>query len=79
VTHRNLVGKVLADAESKRRVESILDEQKKRARQILEENRDVLFALRDALLERDELVGEEIGAVIVESLEARRLAAARSE
>jgi ATP-dependent Zn protease len=60
-------------------VESILDEQKKRARQILEENRDVLFALRDALLERDELVGEEIGAVIVEALEARRLAAARSE
>jgi ATP-dependent Zn protease len=76
VTHRNLVGKVLADGESKRRVESILDEQKQRARQILEENRDVLYALRDALLDRDELVGEEIGAVIVEAIEARRLGSA---
>ncbi|MGH2691272.1 MAG: AAA family ATPase [Actinomycetota bacterium] len=79
ITHRNLVGKVLADPQAKHRVESILDEQKKRAREILDENRDVLFALRDALMDRDELVGEEIGAVIVEALEARRLAAARSE
>jgi len=77
IAHRNLVGKVLADSEAKRRVESILDEQKKRARQILDENRDVLFALRDALMQRDELVGDEIGAVIVEALESRRVAKSR--
>jgi ATP-dependent Zn protease len=77
ISHRNLVGKVLGDPQAKHRVESILDEQKKRAREILDENRDVLFALRNALMERDELVGDEIGAVIVEALEARRLAAAR--
>ena len=79
VTHRNLVGKVLADAQAKHRVESILDHQKKRAREILEENRDVLFALRDALMERDELVGDEITAVIVEAVESRRLQGVRSE
>ena len=79
ISHRNLVGKVLADPQAKHRVESILNEQKKRAREILDENRDVLFALRDALMERDELVGEEIGAVIVEALEARRLASGRPE
>jgi ATP-dependent Zn protease len=79
VTSRNLVGKVLADREAKASVESILEQQKFRAREILEHNRDVLMALRDALLERDELIGEEIGAVIVEALENRRLEEARSK
>ncbi|HZB03560.1 MAG TPA: hypothetical protein VE737_04460 [Actinomycetota bacterium] len=41
---------------------------------MLEENRDVVDALRRALMERDELVGEEIRRVIVEALENRRTA-----
>ena len=41
---------------------------------MLEENRDVVDALRRALMERDELVGEEISRVIVEALENRRTA-----
>ena len=57
---KNLVGKVLSDAEGKARVEQILTEQRGRVTRLLEENRDVLVALRDALIARDELVGDEI-------------------
>ena len=44
----------------KARVEQILTEQKGRVTRLLEENRDVVVALRDALIARDELVGDEI-------------------
>lgn len=60
VGSKNLVGKVLSDAEGKARVEQILTEQKGRVTRLLEENRDVVVALRDALIARDELVGDEI-------------------
>jgi cell division protease FtsH len=72
VAGRNLVAKVLGDAEGKGRVEWLLADQKRRAVKVLEENRDVVEALRQALMDRDELVGEEIGRVIVEALERRR-------
>ena len=74
VSNRNLVGKVLSDAQAKHRVETILDTQKSRAKEILRDNQDVLLALRDALMDRDELVGDEITAVIIEAIETRRLA-----
>jgi ATP-dependent Zn protease len=67
----NLVGKVLADAEGKQRVEDILAAQKERVREVLEENRDVHAALRDTLIEKDEIVRDEILAVIHAALEAR--------
>jgi ATP-dependent Zn protease len=57
---KNLVGKVLSDAEGKARVEEILTDQKDRVTKLLEENRDIVVALRDALIARDELVGDEI-------------------
>jgi ATP-dependent Zn protease len=57
---KNLVGRVLSDADGKARVEEILIEQRERVTKLLEENRDVVVALRDALIARDELVGEEI-------------------
>ena len=50
-----------ATATAKQRVEDILEAQRARVREVLEENRDVHAALRDALIERDELVREEIG------------------
>jgi ATP-dependent Zn protease len=78
VSNRNLVGKVLADADAKRRVEEVLDRQKECSAGILRDNRDVVLALRDSLMERDELVGEEIVRVIVEAIEARRMAGAAS-
>lgn len=60
----NLVGRVLADAASRAEVERLLVEQKGRARWLLEQNVHVVLALRDALLERHELVGSEIVDVI---------------
>lgn len=71
VQRKNLVGKVLADAQAKQQVESLLASQRERVRAVLEDNRDLVEALRDALIERDELVGDEILAVIHEAL-ARR-------
>ncbi|MDP9330633.1 MAG: AAA family ATPase [Actinomycetota bacterium] len=67
----NLVSKVLADRDGKQRVEDILTAQKEKVRAVLEENRDVHAALRDALIEQDELVGEDIVAVIEKALAAR--------
>ena len=64
----NLVGKVLADEEGRQRVEDILEAQRERVREVLEENRDVHAALRDALIERDELVRDEILEVIEKAL-----------
>jgi ATP-dependent Zn protease len=60
----NLVAKVLADEAGRKEVEQLLLAAKARAAAILQERRHVLEALRDALLERDELVGQEILDVI---------------
>jgi cell division protease FtsH len=67
----NLVAKVLADEEGKRRVEDILAAQKERVLEVLAENRDVHTALVGALVDRDELVREEILEVIEQALAAR--------
>ncbi len=67
----NLVAKVLANDETKRKVEDILDGQKERVRAVLEENRDVHEALKDSLLDRDELIGDEIVEVIEKALANR--------
>jgi ATP-dependent Zn protease len=72
VSMRNLVAKVLADPDGKRAVQDLLERQKERARNVLRQNRDVIVALRDALMARDELLGDEITGVIVEALGARR-------
>ena len=61
---KNLVAKVLGDDESRARVEEILASCKEQARQILDANHIVMETLRDALLDREELVGDEILDVI---------------
>ncbi len=71
VSRTNLVAKVLGDGEGKQRVEDILEAQRVRVRAVLEENRDIHAALRDALIERDELVGAEILEVIEKALANR--------
>jgi ATP-dependent Zn protease len=68
---RNLVGRVLGDAQGKEKVEEILGVQRERVRALLEEHRDVVVALRDALIARDELVGEEILTQIEIALSTR--------
>jgi cell division protease FtsH len=67
----NLVGKVLANTETKQRVEDILEAQRERVREVLSENRDIHTALRDALIEHDELVRDEILEVIEKALANR--------
>jgi cell division protease FtsH len=67
----NLVAKVLANDEARRRVEDILEAQRERARAVLAENADLHQALRAALVERDELVRDEILDVIDRTIAAR--------
>jgi ATP-dependent Zn protease len=55
-----IVGKVLSNDEARNSVDRILDQQKQEVRRLLDANRHLIAALRDALLERDELVGDEI-------------------
>jgi cell division protease FtsH len=71
LSRSNLVGKVLANAETKARVEDILEGQRERVRAVLAEHKDVHEALRQALIARDELVREEIVDVIETALAAR--------
>ncbi len=60
----NLVGRVLGDRDSRARVEELLQQQKTVVRGLLAEHRHLVEALRDALLERHELVGREITEVL---------------
>ncbi|HAM24315.1 MAG TPA: ATPase, partial [Actinobacteria bacterium] len=60
----NLVGRVLADPEGRERVEGILQSQKATVRVLLTAHRHLIEALRDALLEREELIGQEISDVL---------------
>jgi ATP-dependent Zn protease len=60
----NLVGRVLSDPAGRAAVEAILSDQKQVARELLNANRHIVEALRDALIERHELVGRQIREVI---------------
>ncbi len=71
LSRSNIVSKVLGNEATKQRVEDILEAQRERVRAVLDENRDVHAALRDALIERDELVRDQIVSVIEKALAAR--------
>jgi len=58
------VSRVLSDDASRQAVEALLVSAHDNARDILLANSHVVEALRDALLERDELIGDEIIAVV---------------
>ena len=60
----NLTAKVLSTDDGKAKVEEILFAAKAKVNAMLEEHRHIVEALRDALLDRDELIGEEIIEVI---------------
>jgi ATP-dependent Zn protease len=60
----NIVARVASTDEGKARIEERLAAARVRARAMLAENRHVVEALRDALLERHELIGDEILDVI---------------
>ncbi len=60
----NIVGRVLADPAGRAAVEDLLQEQKVIVKGLLESNAHLVEALRDALLEREELIGREITDVL---------------
>jgi cell division protease FtsH len=60
----NVVAKVLSADDGKEAVDRILNNAKKAVRAMLDGHRHVVEALRDALLDRDELIGDEIVSVI---------------
>jgi ATP-dependent Zn protease len=73
-TEGDFVRAVLADPESRRRVEEVLDTAREKVVWLLSENRHLVAALRDALLERHELVGEQIVEVLLAAGGDRRSA-----
>ena len=72
-TGHDFVATVLADRTAREQVEGVLEEARDRVRWLLAQNRDLVEALRDALLERHELIGAQITDVLVAAVEARRL------
>jgi cell division protease FtsH len=60
----SVVAKVMADDRSREAAERILGTARDEARALLAANRHLVQALRDALLEGDELIGDEIAAIL---------------
>ena len=60
----NIVGRVLGDEQGRAAVQALLERQKARAKELLTANTHLVEALRDALLEREELIGSEITDVL---------------
>ncbi|MDQ1617619.1 MAG: cell division protease FtsH [Actinomycetota bacterium] len=60
----NIVGRVLTDAEGRARVEELLQKQKVVVAGLLESNQHLVAALRDALIDRHELIGSEITDIL---------------
>jgi cell division protease FtsH len=58
--YMNVVAKVLSNREASAKVDKILKDQKDTVRGLLDEHRHLVEALRDALLDREELIGDEI-------------------
>ena len=70
-TDRDLVSAVIGDSAARAQLEDVLDTARGTVRRLLASNRDLVEALRDALLERHELVGEEITAVLEKAVATR--------
>jgi ATP-dependent Zn protease len=66
----NIVGRVLADTDGRSRVEQLLQRQKSDVRELLQQNRHLVAALRDALIDRHELIGREITDILAAARDA---------
>jgi hypothetical protein len=69
----NVVDKVLGDKDARAELDTLLMGSCDQAKAIVDEHPQVVEALRDALLERDELVGSEITDVIESALAAEQV------
>jgi ATP-dependent Zn protease len=72
---QGIVSKVLGNKDSRTAVEKLLDQSKADVHKLLDDHRHLVVALRDELLEREELVGDEIVDVLREAEAKQRLAA----
>jgi len=62
--HANIVAKLATTEDGRQRVEALLGLARDEVREMLGRNRHLVEALRDALLEREELIGDEIAQVL---------------
>jgi ATP-dependent Zn protease len=74
---QGIVGKVLANEDARAAVERLLGQAKADVKTLLDNNRHLVIALRDELLHREELVGEEIIDVLTEAEQRKGLDTAR--
>ena len=72
-SNSNIVAKVLGSDEGRKEVDELLARIKLEVTSLLRENKDLVESLRDALLEREELLGEEIHEVLEEGYRRREL------
>jgi ATP-dependent Zn protease len=63
-TGKDVVSAVLADPAAREQLEGVLDDARSSVRRLLSKHRHLIEALRDALLDRHELIGEEITDVL---------------
>ncbi|MDQ3987278.1 MAG: AAA family ATPase [Actinomycetota bacterium] len=67
----NVVAKVLTNEDARKEVEDLMRLHQDQVAYLLENNRDLVEALRDALFVQEELLGDDIAAVIEEALSKR--------
>jgi hypothetical protein len=72
----NIVGRVLGDTEGRAAVQALLERQKAKAKALMEANTHLVEALRDALVERHELIGTEITDILQAAQRAHERATA---
>lgn len=70
-TGQDLVPAVLGDRTARAQLEAVLEEGRDRVRWLLSQNMHLVEALRDALLARHELVGDQITAVLEDARDTR--------
>jgi cell division protease FtsH len=74
----NIVAKILTNEDAKKEVHDLMRRHQDEVAYLLENNRDLVEALRDALLEQEELLGDEIVGVIEQALARRNKPGARN-
>ena len=71
---QGIVGKVLGNEDARAAVERLLEQAKADVQKILDDNRHLVIALRDELLAKEEIIGDEIVEVLREAEARHRLA-----
>jgi ATP-dependent Zn protease len=70
---QGIVSKVLGNEDARNAVEKLLEQAKADVRRLIDDNRHLVMALRDELLAKEELIGDEIVEVLREAEAKHRL------